>query len=62
MALSIGLAGHRDDCIGSHVNTPVHLGASCERLTETLAVVDRNPSNEKRRRFATAPFLFLTMV
>ena len=38
MALSIGVAGHCDGCIGFHVKTLVRLGASNEQLTETLAV------------------------
>jgi AhpD family alkylhydroperoxidase len=60
MAASSAIADHGDGCIGFHVNTPVRMGASCQQLTETLAVVDRNPSNG--RRFATAPFQFLTVV
>lgn len=38
MALSIGVAGHCDGCIGFHVKTLVRLGASYQQLTETLAV------------------------
>ncbi len=38
MALSIGVAGHCDGCIGFHVKTLVRLGASYAQLTETLAV------------------------
>ena len=38
MALSIGVAGHCDGCIGFHVKTLVRLGASHAQLTETLAV------------------------
>ena len=38
MALSIGVAGHCDGCIGFHIKTLVRLGASHEQRTETLAV------------------------
>lgn len=38
MALSIGVAGRCDGCIGFHVKTLVRVGASYEQLTETLAV------------------------
>jgi AhpD family alkylhydroperoxidase len=51
MAASSAVADQGDGCIGFHVNIPVRMGASCQQLTETLAVVDRNPSNEERRRF-----------
>ena len=38
MALSIGVAGRCDGCIGFHVKTLVRVGASYQQLTETLAV------------------------
>lgn len=38
IALSIGVAGHCDGCLGFHVKALVRLGASHEQLTEALAV------------------------
>jgi len=39
IALSIGVAGHCDGCIGFHVKALVRLGATKEQVLEALGVV-----------------------
>jgi len=56
MAASSEVAGHGDGSIGFCVTAPVRIGTSCRQLTETLAMVDRNPSNEALRRFSCSPW------
>lgn len=55
MAASSEVTGHGDGCIGFCVTAPVRISTSCRQLTETLAMVDRNPSNEARRCFSCSP-------